>query len=188
MATKTLSWIPILLLVLVVCASGCTNTKTAGKGVIIEAFEPDHPEIYSGEPVVFRLLVRNTGSVEARNVHAELLGIDEDWCCKPAGTPEEKGRWLNREKLPNEEECRYNGEGFSLAAPDPSMGTSGGTHTCTWSYRAPTIERGFSLTYRPTARVFYTYSTTTTKLITFGSSAELRIPVSYTHLTLPTKA
>jgi hypothetical protein len=79
------------------------------------------------------------------------------------------------EKLPNEQDCQYTDKkGFNLLAPDTLRGTSGGSHICTWTYKAPPIPKGFTITYTPTARVFYSYNSGVVKLITFGSSSELR--------------
>lgn len=164
--------LPILAALLV---SGCTwpgTTTTSGAGVVVKEFAPEFTEIYAGEPVTFRMLVQNQGSVDAKNVHAELLGLDEDWCnpsqqCTTSGG----GR---QEKLPNEEECKYGGTGFNMLAPDTQRGTSGASHICTWTYKAPPIQKGFTITYTPIARTYYSYSGGVTKLITFGSSSELR--------------
>ncbi len=166
---------PVIPIMAILLVSGCTNitTTTGGKGVSVKEFAPDFSEIYSGEPVTFRLLVKNEGSVDTMGAHAELLGLDEDWC----GNGENScgasygGRL---EKLPNEPECQYEGEGFSMLAPDPLKGTSGSSHTCTWSYKAPLLDKGFAITYTPVARVFYPYKSAVTKQITFGSSSELR--------------
>jgi hypothetical protein len=122
--------------------------------------------------VTFRLLMQNQGSVDAKNVHAELLGLDEDWCNPGQQCQTSQGN--RQEKLPNEEECRYGGNGFNMLAPDAQRGTSGASHICTWTYKAPPIQKGFTITYTPIARTFYSYSGGVTKLITFGSSNELR--------------
>jgi hypothetical protein len=163
---------PILPLIIMLF-SGCTSITTAsGKGVMVKEFAPDFSEIYSGEPVTFRLLLKNEGSVEAKGAHAELLGLDEDWCSSTGGCRSSGGGRL--EKLPNEPECQYEGGGFSMPAPNPLMGTAGGTQICTWTYSAPVLDKGFTITYMPVARVFYSYKSAVTKLITFGSTSELR--------------
>lgn len=170
--------LPALAMLLI---SGCTTGGTlSGKGVAVKEFAPEFTEIYSGEPVTFRLLMKNEGSVDAKDMHAELLGLDEDWCGESSTTTLtkcERSTGQRLERLPNEPECSYKsglGGGFSLLAPDPQRGTSGSSHICTWTYKAPPIQKGFSITYTPTARVFYTYKSGVVKLITFGSSRELR--------------
>lgn len=162
--------IPLLAILLV---SGCTaGNTTSGTGVVVKEFAPEFTEIYAGEPVTFRLLMKNEGSVDAANVHAELLGLDEDWCNPTQGCTTSSGN--RQEKLPNEDECKYGGSGFNMLAPDTQRGTSGASHICTWTYKAPPIQKGFTITYTPIARTYYSYSGGVTKLITFGSSSELR--------------
>jgi hypothetical protein len=179
MAAKVLSGTMSFLLVLpflaIIFISGCTwpgNSTTGGTGVVVKEFAPEFTEIYAGEPVTFRLLMQNQGSIDAKYVHAELLGLDEDWCNPTQGCQTSTGG--RQEKLPNEDECRYGGTGFNMLAPDPTRGTSGASHICTWTYKAPPIQKGFTITYTPIARTFYSYSSGVTKLITFGSSSELR--------------
>jgi hypothetical protein len=158
--TKLLIAIPILIAILV---SGCiTPGGPSAGGVEIVDFHPDFPEIYPGETVKFNLMVKNTGSVEATDVFAELLGLDEDW-------------FGGREQFPNEAECRYDGNFFTLMPPRPEHGTGGETHVCTWNYGAPEdIPRGTSISYDATARVFYTYHTDVVKTVTLVSYNKMR--------------
>jgi hypothetical protein len=179
---KAFLFIPILAALML---SGCTllgtTTTSSGVGVVIKEFAPEFKEIYAGEPVTFRMLLKNEGSVDAINGFAELLGLDEDWCASQTAsqttglqtcTNSDGGR---PEMLPNDA-CSYksSGAGFKLLAPDTQRGTEGGTQICTWTYKAPAIEKGFTIAYTPTARTFYTYKSGVVKLITFGSSSELR--------------
>jgi hypothetical protein len=165
----------LLLSLALVLVSGCTTQTTGGNGVMVKDFGPEFGEIYAGEPINFRLLVKNEGSVNAQNVHAELLGLDEDWCDETKATKGcEASAGGRKEKMPNEPECSYKGDGFNMLAPDPQRGTEGSQHICTWSYKAPPIPKGFEITYTPTVRVFYSYKSGVVKLITFGSSSELR--------------
>jgi len=164
--------LPLLAILLV---SGCTNgTIGAGKGVSVIGFEPDHFEIYSGETINFRARMRNDGYVEVRGAHAELLGLDEDWCGDKATTGCVLSSGKRLEKLPNEAECQYKGSGFNLVPVDRQAGTTGGEKICTWTYKAPLLSKGFEISYTPIIRVFYPYKSATTKLITFASSNELR--------------
>ena len=158
-----------MIMILIVFFSGCINTKTDNKyGVIIESFEPEFNPVYSGEPVTFYVRVRNTGDVEAEHVHIELLGLDEDWCTVTPGCDKD-----NNQKKPNEPECQRGGDGFSLRPASSVYGTPGESHVCTWDYVAPTTKK-FSVTYPLTARVFYTYKTITSQVITFASREELK--------------
>ncbi|MCJ7816466.1 MAG: hypothetical protein MUP55_01290 [Candidatus Aenigmarchaeota archaeon] len=179
MQPKPFSWLNLIFLALpvlaIVLVSGCTTGQTTGgSGVVVKEFAPEFTEIYAGEPVTFRLLVKNEGSIDAINGHAELLGLDEDWCGSQMDkcTTSQGGR---PEMLPNEELCRYTySKGFKLLAPDPQRGTQGGTQICTWTYKAPPIQQGFTIPYTPTVRTFYSYKSGAVKLITFGPSRELR--------------
>jgi len=173
----TLVIFPILFVILVSgCAIPIGPSQPRAGGLVVESFEPDLQvsEISSGEPISFQLKFRNMGSLRAENVFAEIFGLDESWCCETVGIPGE-GPWRNKEKLPNEDKCRYTGEGFSLLPPDPQAGTLGETFMCTWSYRAPSLPKNLpSVPYIPTARLFYTYKTILSKSITFGSHQDLR--------------
>ena len=179
----TLSFLAVLFV------SGCTSTTTGGTGVVVKEFAPEFTEIYATEPVTFRMLVKNEGSVEATSVHAELLGLDEDWCSSQTGTQTctPSSGTQRMEMQPNENACRYPGDGFKLLAPDAQRGTSGGSQICTWTYKAPPIPQGFTITYTPIVRTFYSYKSGVAKLITFGSSSELRT-IQDSGGTLPTES
>ncbi|MEM7815565.1 MAG: hypothetical protein QXN71_00420 [Candidatus Aenigmatarchaeota archaeon] len=166
--------IPAHIFLAVLIVSGCTQPPASGKGVSLIDFGPDHPEVYSREPVTFRLLIRNEGYVEAKNAHAELLGIDEDWCSIQSGNKCTPSQGKRLEMLPNEDLCRYTGNGFNLLPADRQAGTHGQEQICTWTYNAPPLDKGFKITYTPVVRVFYSYKSAVTKLITFGSSSEIR--------------
>ncbi len=193
---KALLVLPIMFVIFV---SGCTNpigpgNVQSGGGITVEFFGPDIQvsEIFSEEPINFQIKFRNTGSVRAEHVFAELFGLDESWCCGTTGVPNEGSWTTNNEKLPNEDGCRYTGSGTTLLPPDQQMGTQGESRVCTWSYRAPTIPRNIpSVPYTPTVRVFYDYKTILVKSITFGSHQDIRgiqdvggtLPVSTTSST-----
>lgn len=156
---------PLLLVVLI---SGCTSipipglsTMTSG-GVTIVDFNSDFPDVYVGDTMKFSLRVRNMGSVEATDVFAELLGLDEDW-------------FVGGEKFPNENECRYDGSFFTLSPPQPEYSVGGEAHTCSWTYDTPEgIPKGMSVTYDATARVYYTYQTNVMKTITLISYDKMK--------------
>jgi len=155
-----------LLVLPALLVSGCTLTpvEVTSNGVEIESLEADFINLFEGEQVTFRMMLRNTGSADTSEVFAELLGIDQEWGPDPG-----------QEVLPNEEECRWNsGSHFSLLAPEPENGIPGQTHMCTWTYVAPNLPEGQSITYEVTGRVFYRYSSSTITSITFGTYDELR--------------
>ncbi len=167
----------LLALVLMVMVSGCSylesynyNSNTPeGAGVIIESFQPDFTEVYSGESVTFVMKIRNSGTFKAENGFAEMLGLDQTW----KALNEELV--LNDELLPNEAECRYPMHAISLLPPDPSAGIQGSDKICTWTYIAPTMSNGLFSDYSPRVRFFYDYKSYAIKTVTLVPSEELRI-------------
>lgn len=159
---------PLILLI-----SGCTTTSTVetGNGVVIKEFGPAFSQVYPNEPIIFDLKMKNTGSVNAEGVFAEILGIDQDWYDESFTSG---GPWLGGEKLPDQDECRYNEEHGDLLAPNEEYGTEGEVMTCTWTYKAPNLPLGTKTSYDIWARVFYTYSSITIKSITAGSQEQIR--------------
>jgi len=156
----------LLILIMVVTAvSGCTvgPVTVTSNGIEIESLVSDFSSVSSGQSVRFSLLIRNTGSADSSEVFAEVLGIDHEWGPNPG-----------QEKPPNEDECWWNGEHFSLYAPDAIAGTQGQAHQCTWNYEAPELPSGQSITYEVTGRIFYRYSSTTSTMLAFGTYDEIR--------------
>src|SRR3989337_4098656 len=76
------------LVVLAGCISlpGTTTTTGAASGVIIKAFGPDLPEIFSGDPVTFTINVENIGEEDATGVTAKLFGLGTDWTITSTAT------------------------------------------------------------------------------------------------------
>lgn len=168
LSLSVLILIPLLLL-----TSGCTSPQ-AGSGVVVEEFTPGFTKVYPGEPVTFFLKFRNKGSVQATDVFAELLGLDEDWASSSSDVADDNDP-LRGEILPREEQCKYTSEGahYTLEPPDTVYGTEGESGTCTWMYRTPDIPEGTNTEYDITARVFYDYSSVLVKSFTLAPSKEL---------------
>ncbi len=171
--------LPVLFfsVVMVAAVSGCTSLDFAGgynsntpegAGVIIESFQSSFSEVFSGEEVIFTVKVRNSGSFRAENGFAEILGLDQTW------KPVNEELMLEGELLPNEEECRYPLHSISLLPPDPSSGIRGSDKICTWSYRAPRVQKGLSADYEPRVRFFYDYKSYAVRTVTLVPSGELR--------------
>ena len=149
----------LILPVLALVVSGCTvpgagPSAVTGNGVVIEAFEPDFPQAFKGENIQFQIRVKNTGSVDANDVKAKLLGLD-DWT--DSGST-----------------CSSLDAGVKLLAPVPEQGVSGESESCIWTRKAPDVPQGLSTNYNPYARLYYTYKSNTVKSITFASQQELR--------------
>ncbi len=153
--------LPLLILILaaVVVISGCVGggggSSAGGAGVIIEAFEPDFPEVFTGEQGELRLKIRNAGSVDATDVEVLIVGVDDTFFPQSA----------------------QRGDTFQqLIAGDTARGTSGETQTTSFPFKVDhaTVPAGLTVPYTPIARLLYTYHTTTVKSITFLSSYEMR--------------
>ena len=182
------------LFIFVVFVSGCisdTGTIQTGNGVIIKDYDIEFSDVYGGECIDFAVLIKNVGSVKAEQVFAEMLGLDEDWRddeeitwgrgCKN----QDGGVWSGKEKRANEPDCRFDafkstseggsgGYSITLEAPDPSRGVDGEERFCTWTYMAPYLPKGADITYRPSLRVFYTYSTDVVKAVTIMTKDEMK--------------
>lgn len=145
----------ILSIMILVSVSGCTMpgpSAGGGAGVVITDFAPEFPEYYVNEPVNFRVRIKNTGSVDAKSVLVEIFNL-EGW------------------EAVGSNECMFE----KLIAPNPDMGTSGESKTCTFKFRAPEeLPQGISFTYHPAIRLSYTYESATVKSVTMASQSELR--------------
>lgn len=167
----------LIFLIIISVISGCVlptgepfESKTpVGTGVIIEHFGPDFPDVHSGEEVEFTLRVKNTGSVKAENGFAELLGLDEVW---EGGAGAQAGG--TGEIFPDEIKCRYTNKWITLLPEDPYSGITGGEETCTWRYIAPQVLPGLSTPYKAKVRFFYSYRSSTIKMVTLVSKEELK--------------
>jgi hypothetical protein len=152
----------ILPFILIIASSGCISTGNpagSGQGVIIENFEPDFAKVYAGENFKLQAKVKNIGSVDAEKVYPKLFNV-------MGGTGQNF-----------EISCQINDECgcANLLAPDPERGTLGGSLSCIWECKAPKgIEKGMTVTFNPSVRLYYIYNTNTIKSITIASQDELR--------------
>ena len=176
MKHQSLLLIPFLFMIIL--ASGCTTpTIATGNGVVIEEFSLGGlTELYPGEPISIHLKARNTGSADAENVFAEVLGLDEDWAVSSSDIGNNRGHIVGGEVLPQQDRCKYTSTNnhYDLAAPDPVYGTQGQVAECTWLYKTPNVPQGLNPTYDITARLFYDYRTDIVKSFTILSTAQLR--------------
>jgi len=158
--SKPINLIFLLLVCAAVLVSGCTGRQSAlgGNGVVIEEFSADPPDLYSGEPFQLKLMVRNAGPLDAKNVRFELSNTKTrseglEITCKP--------------------ECR--GVLERLLAPDPQAGTSGESVNCIWKCNAPeNVPRNAEILFNPEVRVYYTYESSVVSSVTILSTEELR--------------
>ncbi len=136
--------------------SGCTSPlsggSSMGSGVVIEDFSPDFSRVSSGEPFQLMLRIRNTGSKTARNVNVELYNVGQEFACTGG--------------------C---GIINSLLPPDTESGSRGESRTCIWECTAPYgSPPGISVSYNPSVRVRYGYSSDVVRTITLASQDEIR--------------
>lgn len=132
--------------------SGCVGQGVSvGEGIVIEDFSVDFPSVDSGEKVTLYLKVSNTGTTEAKNVKAELAGIDpREW------------RGKTTENLGN------------LLPVDPQTNTPGETETRQFELHAPRLAKGLQVIYEPIVYVSYDYEATAVKALTLVDIDELR--------------
>lgn len=152
----------VLLLSLLV--SGCTvptfpssgyNSQTPeGSGVILESFEADFPESFTGEEIRLTLKMRNSGSVKAENGRLEISGFDSSWNLKPV----------------NEPGCNN----IDLLPADPVTGTMGSDMICTWDITTPEIPKGLRVSFAPTARLYYDTGSYVTKTVNIVPREDLK--------------
>ncbi|MFH1364871.1 MAG: hypothetical protein ABIH52_04440 [Candidatus Aenigmatarchaeota archaeon] len=146
----------ILIPVVLIFISGCTTQPIApaGVGLVIINFEPDFTEVFSTERVDFIARIKNNGVIPAEFITTEIVGI-EDW------------KFL----LHKQPECAT---GFGLVESSGFAGTEGETKTCTWTYEAPRVPEGLSVTYTPVLRAYYDYTSTTISSVSIVPRNELR--------------
>lgn len=162
--SHTASFLSIITLTLVILASGCTfpgsNMNLSGSGgVLIENFEVDFPRIYAGENFKIEMRIRNEGLIDAMNVQPVLYNI-------------ESGTYDAELSCEISEMCRLDP---TLVGIDPDSGTTGESITCIWDCKAPlNIQKGLSVTFNPSVRLYYFYKTSVVKSINLVSQNELR--------------
>lgn len=142
--------IPLVLMHLVVgvfLMSGCVSqTYFAGGGLVVEEFSPDFPSIFPGEEVHLNLLLKNTGSVDAKVTDMQLTGLDvKSWRMKTNTCVELMRKTI---KAGGSENCI-----IALVAPDTG---------------------DLEITYKPKIHVTYSYRTDAIALVTVGTLDEVR--------------
>ena len=124
-------------LVIIVFLAGCTSQSSqsqTGNGVSITSFNPDLPNINSGSKVSLDLVIENTGEADAKDISAELIGLD-GWNIQPSRTQIAE----------------------NLLAADPINKFKGGTTSLTWTAISPS--NNFEQSYSISSKVYYTYQT-----------------------------
>jgi uncharacterized repeat protein (TIGR01451 family) len=150
----------------VVAISGCTgnnNGISTGPGVQIVSWTPSLSTVDSGDQLEFRLQVQNKGDVPAQDVNAVVMGIlPEDWHLETqegSVTNAGDGQFFHADEL---------------LGPDKSQNIDSSPTEVTISAIAPSLSRGQILQYNPQVRVFYTYDTSASTLLTVVNDQELK--------------
>jgi hypothetical protein len=108
--------------------------------------------VESGDNLQLRIRVQNQGELTASNVNAVITGI-----------------------VPDEWRVSLNQANFGdLAPPDRVQNTAGQIKQETFDAVAPNLPKGTTQQFTPQIRVFYTYRTTASKLITVVNDQELK--------------
>lgn len=140
---------PIILL------AGCINlfgtTSGNGPGLTIVSFSPSDTTVEPGTPVDLSLVVQNNGGDVARNIHATLGGLTDDW--------QIDGRDRSISDIAHTDPAR----GINTAMQDQ----------VDWTLVGPTLST--QLTYQVSAQVNYDYSTTLDTLVRATSFDYYRI-------------
>jgi len=162
-SSPNLKLLLLLVPIVVVAISGCTGTSdsgaTFGTGIAILNWEPTFSSgLESGDSLQFRLRVQNQGEVTAVEVTPVITGIvPEDW------------------GLPTSQFYGYGiGQSFDMMPPNRIQNTPGEIRQETYDARAPSLPFGVTQTFTPQIRVYYTYRTTASKLITLVNEQELK--------------
>ncbi len=165
--SKSVLLLSVLLLVLV---SGCTSSDKKGassSAVVIEAFEPDIKgiPINPGEELQFSLIVRNTGSEDAKDITINIAGM-EGW---------DSGTWTGGCAPTNSISGNIvTGLIPKLAPPNPEFGTPGESRQCILKTKAPAALR-LDQTFQPKVSIRYTYDSITVGRITIPSREKVVI-------------
>lgn len=150
----------VLLLILplfaVVAISGCTGTGTTGptfgNGLTVLNWEPTSSSLESGDNLQLRLRIQNQGELTAQDVNAVITGI----------VPDEWGITMSQASFGD------------MAPPNRVQQTAGEIKQEMFDATAPNLPKGTSQQYTANVRVFYTYRTTASKLVTVVNDEELK--------------
>ena len=138
----------VLLIVSVVLISGCVNNRAVktgeNRGVTINSFSASPLQAYAGEQVLFDLEIENIGGTTAKNVQADLFGVEGQW----------------RDSLGNIIDSTLTKWGsIVLKPPVPSRNIPGDFRITQWELTTPNIPQGITANLPIEARVTYDYNT-----------------------------
>ncbi len=138
----------IILLIAVVLVSGCTDQRpvnsSESRGVTINAFDASPVKAFNGEQILFDLEVENIGGTTARNVQADLFGVEGQW----------------RDSMGNLVDSTLTTWGaITLKPPFAERNIPGDLRIAQWQLTTPDIPQGVTVNLPIEARVTYDYNT-----------------------------
>jgi len=138
----------VLLLAAVVLASGCTNSRSVNtsdsRGITINSFSVSPVKAFTGELVLFDLEIENIGGTTARNVQADLYGVEGQW-------KDITGNLIDS--------TLTQWGAITLKPPFPDRNIPGDFRIAQWQIATPDIPQGISTGLPVEARVTYDYNT-----------------------------
>ena len=150
----------LALVTLVIFSSGCISgfelpfgqkqETQVSYGVVVNSFEPDFPEVESGDTAEIYMEIENNGGSKAADVYAYLYNLGD---------------------LQAEVRDHMFGD---LEPPDESVNLPGDVDTFTWKITTPELPQGVSQVYTPKVRLMYKYYTIATKTIRLLTKDEYR--------------
>ena len=138
----------ILLLAAVVLASGCTNNRAVNtsdsRGITINSFSASPVKANTGELVLFDLEIENIGGTTARNVQANLYGVEGQWKDITGNVIDSTlTKWGD----------------LTMTPPLPDKNIPGAFRIAQWQIMTPDIPQGITTGIPVEARVTYDYNT-----------------------------
>lgn len=138
----------IILILAVVAISGCVGqrpvTVNENRGVTINSYSASPTQIHTGESVLLDLEIENIGGTTAKNVQADLFGVEGQW----------------RDRLGNLIDSTLTKFGkVILRPPFPDRNIPGDLRITQWEITTPNIPQGITANLPLEARVTYDYNT-----------------------------
>src|SRR3989338_858841 len=138
----------LALLAVVVLASGCVNqravTTSENRGVTINSFSGSPIQTFTGEQVLFDLEIENIGGTTAKNVQADLFGVEGQWMDSLCNTIDSTlTKWGS----------------IVLRPPLTARNIPGEFRITQWELTTPNIPQGITANLPIEARVTYDYNT-----------------------------
>jgi len=152
----------VLAAIAIIAISGCTQRSTtidANNGLKINEFSADPLEAESNDLVSFLLEVENVGGTTAKDVVANLYGVQNQWI----------------DTNNNVVDSTLTKEIGTLKPPDITRNIPGDFKMVQWTLRAPRMPEGTNQILPITARITYIYNTTGSIVIKAFSDQQQKI-------------